>query len=43
MSTFAVAGITQLETIVNVGEIPIQYQPMTSEKNSIHIAAGGDA
>ena len=43
MSTFAVAGITQLETIVNVGEIPIRYQPLTSAKNSIHIAAGGDA
>ncbi len=43
MSTFAVAGITQLETIVNVGEIPIQYQPMTSVPNSISIAPGGDA
>ena len=43
MSTFAVAGITQLETIINVGEIPIKYQPLTSERNSIHIAPGGDA
>ncbi|MBR1470862.1 MAG: carbohydrate kinase family protein [Lachnospiraceae bacterium] len=43
MSTFAVAGITQLETIVNVANIPIEYQPMTSQKDSIHIAAGGDA
>ena len=43
MSNFVVAGITQLETIVNVDHLPMEYSPMTSVPNSIHIAPGGDA
>ncbi|MCR5251910.1 MAG: carbohydrate kinase family protein [Lachnospiraceae bacterium] len=43
MSHFVIAGITQMETIVNVERIPMEYTPMTSVPNSIHIAPGGDA
>lgn len=43
MSSFVVAGITQVETIVNVDKLPMEYTPMTSAPNSIHISAGGDA
>ena len=43
MSKFIVAGITQLETIVKVKEIPIKYEPYTGERDTINIAAGGDA
>ncbi|MBP5609334.1 MAG: carbohydrate kinase family protein [Lachnospiraceae bacterium] len=43
MSKFVVAGITQIETIVNVDRIPMEYVPMTSVPDSIHISAGGDA
>ena len=43
MSSFVVAGITQVETIVNVEKLPMEYTPMTSAPNSIHISAGGDA
>ncbi len=43
MSKFIVAGITQLETIVKVKELPIQYAPYTGEPNTIYISAGGDA
>ena len=43
MSKFIVAGITQLETIVKVKEIPIKYEPYTGERDTIYIAAGGDA
>ena len=43
MSSFVVAGITQVETIVNVDKLPMEYTPMTSVPNSIHISAGGDA
>ncbi len=43
MSRFIVAGITQLETIVKVKELPIQYVPYTGERDTIYIAAGGDA
>ncbi|MBE5916932.1 MAG: carbohydrate kinase family protein [Pseudobutyrivibrio ruminis] len=43
MSKFIVAGITQLETIVKVKEIPIKYEPYTGERDSIYISAGGDA
>ena len=43
MSRFIVAGITQLETIVKVKELPIQYTPYTGERDTIYISAGGDA
>ena len=43
MSKFIVAGITQLETIVKVKEIPIKYEPYTGERDTIYVAAGGDA
>lgn len=43
MGKFIVAGITQLETIVRVKEIPIKYVPYTGERDTIYIAAGGDA
>ncbi len=43
MSNFVVAGITQLETIVNVDHLPVEYMPLTSVPNSIYIAPGGDA
>lgn len=43
MSKVIVAGITQLETIVKVKELPIQYTPYTGEKDTIYISAGGDA
>ena len=43
MSNFVVAGITQVETIVNVEKLPVAYEPLTSAPNSIHISAGGDA
>ncbi|MBR5420849.1 MAG: carbohydrate kinase family protein [Lachnospiraceae bacterium] len=43
MSTFVVAGITQLETIVNVEHLPVEYVPMSSTPFSINIAPGGDA
>ena len=43
MSNFVVAGITQVETIVNVEKLPVAYEPLTCVPNSIHISAGGDA
>ena len=43
MSKFVVAGITQIETIVKVDHIPIEYEPLTSVKHSIFTAPGGDA
>lgn len=43
MGTFVVAGVTQIETIVKVDEIPINYQPLTSKVDSIYTAVGGDA
>ncbi len=43
MSRFVVAGITQIETIINVGKLPVVYEPLTSVPDSIHISAGGDA
>ena len=43
MSTFVVAGITQIETIVKVEHLPADFVPMTSVPDSIHIAPGGDA
>lgn len=43
MSSFVVAGITQIETIVKVNKIPIEYSPLTSVPDSIYTAPGGDA
>ena len=43
MSKFIVAGITQLETIVKVNELPIEFTPYTGEPDTIYISAGGDA
>ncbi|MBO6112916.1 MAG: carbohydrate kinase family protein [Lachnospiraceae bacterium] len=43
MSKFVVAGIIQIETIVKVDHIPIQYSPVTSVPDTIFTSAGGDA
>ena len=43
MSNFIVAGITQIETIVKVSHLPIEYIPLQSHPDSILTAAGGDA
>ena len=43
MGNFAVAGVTQIETIVKVRKIPITYQELTNEKGSIYTSMGGDA
>ena len=43
MSSFVVAGITQIETIVKVDRVPIEYSPLTSAPNTIYTAPGGDA
>ena len=43
MSKFVVAGITQLETIVKVKELPVQFSPYSGEPDTIHFSTGGDA
>lgn len=43
MSNFIVAGITQIETIVKVDSIPVEYAPLISVPDTIFTAAGGDA
>ncbi len=43
MSKFIIAGITQLETIVKVNKIPIEYKSFTALNDAIHTSAGGDA
>lgn len=43
MSRFLVAGVTQIETIVMVDRIPVQFSPLTSISDTIHTSAGGDA
>ena len=43
MFNYVIAGITQLETIVKVKEIPIEFRPSTSSPDAIHTSAGGDA
>ena len=43
MSKFLVAGVTQIETIVRVDNIPVSYAPLTSANDSIFTAVGGDA
>ena len=43
MSKFLVAGVTQIETIVRVDHIPVNYAHLTSVQDSIFTAMGGDA
>ncbi|WP_022773874.1 carbohydrate kinase family protein [Butyrivibrio sp. AE2015] len=43
MSKFLVAGVTQIETIVRVDKIPVNYAPLTRVQDSIYTAMGGDA
>ncbi len=43
MFNYIVAGITQLETIIKVNHIPIEFHPNTSVHDAIHTSAGGDA
>ncbi|HAG68468.1 MAG TPA: carbohydrate kinase family protein [Lachnospiraceae bacterium] len=43
MKKFAVAGIIQLETIVKVESIPIEYTPVVTKPDSIFTNVGGDA
>ncbi|MCR5733548.1 MAG: carbohydrate kinase family protein [Lachnospiraceae bacterium] len=43
MSNFVVAGVIQIETIVKVDKIPIEYSPVTTMTNSIFTSAGGDS
>lgn len=43
MGKFIVAGITQIETIVKVDSIPVEFSPLTSSPDSIFTAPGGDA
>ena len=43
MSRFTVAGISQIETIVKVKKIPVDFAPVSSNPDTIFTAAGGDA
>ena len=43
MFNYVVAGITQLETIIKVRQIPIEYRSHTEAHDAIHMSAGGDA
>ncbi len=43
MAKFIIAGITQLETIIKVDRIPLEFKAFNPLVNSIHTAAGGDA
>jgi len=43
MSKVLVAGFIQVETIVNVEQIPIRYKPVRSKPNTIFTSVGGDA
>ncbi len=43
MFNYVVAGITQLETIIKVNRLPIEYKPSTESHDAIHTSAGGDA
>ena len=43
MGRFVVAGVIQIETIVKVDKIPIEYSPVTSVPDTIFTSAGGDA
>ncbi len=43
MAKFAVAGIVQVETIVKVDSIPVEYSPVRNKPNTIFTNVGGDA
>ncbi|MBQ1525629.1 MAG: carbohydrate kinase family protein [Lachnospiraceae bacterium] len=43
MKKFAVAGIVQVETIVKVDSIPIEYSPVITRPDTIFTNVGGDA
>ena len=43
MSNIVIAGITQIESIVKVKEIPVSYAPFTPAPDTIFTAPGGDA
>ncbi len=43
MSKFAVAGIIQIETIVKVDNIPVEFFPVVSRPDTIFTNVGGDA
>lgn len=43
MSKVLVAGFIQIETIVNVEQIPVRYKPVRSKPNTIFTSVGGDA
>ncbi|MCR5654794.1 MAG: carbohydrate kinase family protein [Lachnospiraceae bacterium] len=43
MGKYVVAGISQLETIVKVDKIPIEYREITAGNDFIHTEMGGDA
>lgn len=43
MAKFLVAGITQIETIVKVNSVPIEYKPLTFVPNSVFTSVGGTA
>ena len=43
MFNYVVAGITQLETIIKIQRIPIEFRSYTSTQDAIHTSAGGDA
>lgn len=43
MGNYLVAGVTQIETIVRVKEVPVVYQPLTVAVDSIYTSVGGDA
>ena len=43
MNKFAVAGIVQIETIVKVDNVPVEYRPVVNRPNTIFTNVGGDA
>lgn len=43
MAKIAVAGIIQIETIIKVDKVPIEYSPVTNKPNTIFTGVGGDA
>ncbi len=42
-NNFLVAGIVQMETIVRVQNVPVEYRSLTSRANTIFTDVGGDA
>ncbi|MCR5093858.1 MAG: carbohydrate kinase family protein [Lachnospiraceae bacterium] len=43
MNRFLLAGITQIETIVKVNKVPVEYASLTNKPNTIFTDVGGDA